>query len=515
MNHESPARLILMAVTIFLLSMREGGAAPEDYFAIQVVDEQTGRGVPMMELKATSGAVYQTDSNGLVAFHEPGLMNRAVWFHVSGHGYEFPKDGLGFGGMALEVRPGGAAKLEVKRTNIAQRLYRVTGQGIYRDTVLLGRKPPLQEPLLNAEVVGQDGILTTVYRDRVYWFWGDTLRLRHPLGNFKVTGATSAAPGQLDAARGIDLQYFKGPDGFARSMAAVEGEGVVWVYAVVTLPDARGRERMAAYFIRLLKMDEPLETGVVVYDDAKEMFVPHRSFPKPPLLTPTHYPFPVTVGGVRYIYFPAPYPCIRVRADLDSFANPEAYKAYTCLSSGARYEGANTRLERDATGSPAWSWKKDTASLTPDQVRELTTVGLLKPAEVPFRLEDAAGAPVKLQNASCFWNAYRRSYVMIGSEAGGATPLGEVWFAESAQPEGPWHRASKIITHANKKDDAHSFYNPTHHPFLDQDGGRLIYLEGSYTNAFSGNSHDTPYYEYNQIMYQLDLSDPRLGPRRE
>ncbi len=38
----------------------------------------------------------------------------------------------------------------------------------------------------------------------------------------------------------------------------------------------------------------------------------------------------------------------------------------------------------------------------------------------------------------------------------------------------------------------------------------MIYLEGSYVNTFSGNPHPTPYYEYNQIMYRLDLSDPRL-----
>jgi hypothetical protein len=42
------------------------------------------------------------------------------------------------------------------------------------------------------------------------------------------------------------------------------------------------------------------------------------------------------------------------------------------------------------------------------------------------------------------------------------------------------------------------------------DGGRVIYLEGSYVNTFSGNPHPTPYHEYNQPMYRLDLADPRL-----
>ena len=99
---------------------------------------------------------------------------------------------------------------------------------------------------------------------------------------------------------------------------------------------------------------------------------------------------------------------------------------------------------------------------------------------------------------------------MIASEVMGATMLGEVWYGEADRPEGPWVQARKIITHANKTGDAHDFYNPTQHPFLDREGGRVIYLEGSYVNTFSGNPHPTPYYEYNQIMYRLDLSDPRL-----
>ena len=70
---------------------------------------------------------------------------------------------------------------------------------------------------------------------------------------------------------------------------------------------------------------------------------------------------------------------------------------------------------------------------------------------------------------------------------------------------GPWKLATKIITH-----DQYSFYNPVHHAFLDQDGGRLIYFEGTYVNTFSGNKDATPRYNYNQIMYRLDLDDPRL-----
>jgi len=65
------------------------------------------------------------------------------------------------------------------------------GQGIYRDSVLLGLRAPLQQPLLNGQVLGQDTVIVTPYRGKLYWFWGDTDRASYPLGNFGASGATS------------------------------------------------------------------------------------------------------------------------------------------------------------------------------------------------------------------------------------------------------------------------------------------------------------------------------------
>ena len=42
-------------------------------FRIHVVEEGTGRGVPLVELKTVNQIRYVTDSNGIVAFDEPGL----------------------------------------------------------------------------------------------------------------------------------------------------------------------------------------------------------------------------------------------------------------------------------------------------------------------------------------------------------------------------------------------------------------------------------------------------------
>jgi hypothetical protein len=486
-------------------------AAPGRYFAIEVVDEETGRGVPMVELKTTSNVSYFTDSAGLIAFDEPGLMNKKVWFSIAAHGYEYPADGFGSRGAALRTSPGGAARLRIKRINIAERLYRVTGQGIYRDTALLGRKPPIDLPLLNADVTGQDGILNAIYRGKLYWFYGDTNRLSYPLGNFAMAGATTPLPDKIDPAVGFNLRYFVGADGFARPMAPMKGEGVVWLFGVVVLSD-RGEERMFAYYQRRRGLGAVLEYGFVVYNDDKDVFEKLKTVAPEPVLFPQGYPFRVKSGQEEYVYFTAPYPAVRVKADSKSYLDLAAYESYTCLKAGTRYgDKARVELDRDVQGKLVWGWKRNTPPLGPKEQQELIAAGKMKRAESPFRLEDADSAkPILLNNCSCFWNHYRRRYVMIASQAFGASMLGEVWYSEAERPEGPWIEARKIITHGNMKGDTHDFYNPTQHAFFDQEGGRIIYLEGSYVNTFSGNPRTTPYYEYNQIMYRLDLSHPRL-----
>jgi hypothetical protein len=35
-------------------------------------------------------------------------------------------------------------------------------------------------------------------------------------------------------------------------------------------------------------------------------------------------------------------------------------------------------------------------------------------------------------------------------------------------------------------------------------------LEDTYSHTFSGRESRTPLYDYNQILYRLDLTDPRL-----
>ena len=113
---------------------------------------------------------------------------------------------------------------------------------------------------------------------------------------------------------------------------------------------------------------------------------------------------------------------------------------------------------------------------------------------------------ITLHEGSVCWNTYRQRWVLIAVQHGGKQSfLGEVWYSEAAAPTGPFTHAVKILTH-----DRYSFYNPAQHPFFDEDGGRRIYFEGTYSFTFSGRKDRTPHYDYNQILYRLDLSDPRL-----
>ena len=118
-----------------------------------------------------------------------------------------------------------------------------------------------------------------------------------------------------------------------------------------------------------------------------------------------------------------------------------------------------------------------------------------------------SGKKIPPHAGSVYFNAYRNKWIMIMHQKfGDSSNLGEVWYAEADTPVGPWAYARKIVTH--KK---YSFYNPQQHPYFDQDGGRIIYFEGTYTTTFSAPAETaTPRYDYNQIMYRLDLEDSRL-----
>lgn len=490
-----------------LLICQLAAPSPGDYFKIQVVDAQTGRGVPLVELKTTHNVCYYTDSNGLVAFHEPGLMDQRVFFTVKSHGYEFPKDGFGMSGTALEVKPGGSAVLKIKRVNIAERLYRLTGGGIYRDTVLLGLKPPIREPVLHGRVVGCDSIQGILYHGRLFWMWGDTSWPAYPLGNFHMTGATSALPsaGGLDPEIGIDYDYFLRDNGFVKEMAPHSGPGPVWLDGLVTLPDEAGRKRLYAMYARVNNAMETQERGLMLFNDDKELFEKVVEFDLKAPVKPAGHPFRCEVDGKRFVYYDPGYPFVRIVADARLLTDSANYEAYTPLVHGSSKE--SPKLDRREDGTLRYTWKKDTPGLSPADFAKMIKDGALKQEEALVQTTDVeTGKPFQLHGSSVYWNEYRRRWVMIASEIMGTSMLGELWYLEADTPLGPWVYGRKIITH-----DKYSFYNPKQHPVFAKDNGRIIYFEGTYTEFVSGAPMRTPWYDYNQIMYKLDLGDERLA----
>ncbi|HLQ43981.1 MAG TPA: hypothetical protein VK137_04565, partial [Planctomycetaceae bacterium] len=210
------------------------------------------------------------------------------------------------------------------------------------------------------------------------------------------------------------------------------------------------------------------------------------------------------VNGVEYVYFADPYPVVRVPAMIDALKDLSRYEAFTCLTPGRREK--SPQVERDSAGQVVWGWKRDTAAISWSLQESLRRQQQLKPDEIWLKLTDIDnGQPVIAHRGSVTWNEHRRRWVMIATQQGGKSLLGEVWYSEADAPEGPWRRAKKVVTH-----DKYSFYNPKQHPQFSQNNGRFLFFEGTYTHTFSGNPDQTPRYDYNQIMYRLDLADPRL-----
>jgi hypothetical protein len=490
-------------VSLCAVSLLLGGftrpAGAEGYFTIQVIDAATGRGVPLVELRTGNKAAWWTDSNGIVAFDEPGLMDLEVFFHVSSPGYEVPEDFFHNRGVKLKPQRGGSAVIRVNRLNIAERLYRITGQGIYRDSVLVGHPVPLKQPVLNGQVMGQDTVIATPYRGKIYWFWGDTDRPSYPLGNFGASGATSELPGHggLDPGVGVDLTYFVDESGFSKPMCPWPRGGMHWIESLFTVPDERGVERLVARMANTAKLGSATDYHLMLFNDEKEVFEPIQRWDVHDPHRSAH-PFVASVDGVRFYYI---YPDVRVPADLKSLADLDRYEVFTCLAGAGSWHGRETEVDRDTSGRIRYTWKAGADRLQGGHFDKLVAAGKLKRAETWSCLLDFdTGAPLTRGLESVAWNEFRRRWIAFFADK-----AGEVWFSEADTPLGPWGYGRRVATHG-----AYNFYNIAHHCFFNQDRGRLVYFEGTYCTTFSDARSPTPRYDYNQLMYRLTLDDARL-----
>jgi hypothetical protein len=251
-------------------------------------------------------------------------------------------------------------------------------------------------------------------------------------------------------------------------MAAIEGKGPKWMSALMVTRDATGKETLFARYKRIQGSGMvDVDSGLAEFDDAAQEFRPVLSTGPSPKNFASGRTTLVHVRGESYYYFSGLYtdaPEVRVRAVSSDVVKPDKYEAFAC-----------------DFGSCSW---QANAKPMPTHFYDIET-----------------GAAVKGDILSLNWNSYRRRWIAIISY-----PIGEVWYAESDTPTGPWGYARKIITHPHQ-----SFYWPGQIAPLDADNGRRIYIMGTYTQKFQKDQQKTPRYEYNQLLYGLSLDMPQLA----
>ena len=134
---------------------------------------------------------------------------------------------------------------------------------------------------------------------------------------------------------------------------------------------------------------------------------------------------------------------------------------------------------------------------------------MLTPQESLSSAKD--GQPVKPHSGSIAWNSFRQRWVTVFMESfGKPSVFGELWYAEADAPTGPWGQAVKVLTHEN-----YTFYNPRLHPEFTPTSSPVLLFEGTYTAEFANKPQPTPRYNYNQMLYRLDLDDAALRPAQE
>jgi hypothetical protein len=465
----------------------------EQLFRIDLIDASTGLGVPLMELRTPDGGSYWTDNHGIVAFDDLASMGRPLRFEVRGDGYRTLDPS---GEAVLVPQPGGRALIALERLDVAERLYRVTGAGLYRDSIRLGLSAPIRHPLVNAGVAGQDSVQALVYQGLLFWIWGDTPWLSHPLGNFHTSGATSQLPGQggLDPALGVDLDYFVGPDGNSRPMTAIPGPGATWLTALVNVPDARGEETLFALYGKHTQVEPPEERGIARFDPVEGVFVRALLLGDTMPAQPRGSALRVRGADGDFVHYADD---VRIPARAESLTDSASWQSFSPFPAPGR------KAERNAAGV-RYAWRTGVPGVSDADRRARK----LLPSEVlSGQVRDIqSGKPVVVHATSTAANPFRGRFVRVFTELDGSpSRLGEIWYVEGDTPMGPWFLARKIASHRS-----YSFYNPFQHPHFAQRGGRTLFFEGTYTAAFARSATPTPRYDYNQIMRRLDLEDRRL-----
>jgi hypothetical protein len=451
-----PARMLAVAAMCASL-----GAADMQPCRIEVVEKGSGWPVPLVELRTTHHVRFVSDNAGVIACDLQELMGQEVWFDVIGQGYGVARDGFGNSGVRLRLEAGRTLKVEVERRCLARRIGRLTGGGLFAERQRFGEDAAWKE----SGIVGCDSVQCVPYQGRLFWLWGDSGIASYPLGIFSSSGATSALPeaeALLPPLR-VPFDYFRDDAGKPRGIAPVPGAGPTWVFGLMAMKDRTGVERIGGYYSKIMGTLDAYETGLAVWNDgrrvlerAQVVWEKSSGRPRPKAVPDGQGTTWRDAQGRDWYVFGNPFPFLRCPATFE-----------------------------------AWS----------DQA----TWEVLEPQK---QVTAAGGGQVTPHTGAIGFHPWRRRWITVFMQREGRpSSLGELWYAEADQPTGPWGAAVKILSH-----DDYTFYNPRLHLDFTPAGKPWLYFEGSYTTLFTDNKAPTPRYDYNQILYRLDLDDPALSP---
>lgn len=298
---------------------------------------------------------------------------------------------------------------------------------------------------------------------------------------------------------GVDYQYFLDENSFAKSMIKLDGPGYVWFDWLMNINDENKQEQLIAKYARVNAYFGNYERGIAVYNDSLEIFEKYAEVDAwLDEFHTCHHPFKATINGQEHYYLTGEFGFTRVKPVLSDIVNPAAYESFSCLQIGTAFDASDPKLDRDEKGGLIYGWKKNTDAIDHKRQLQLITGGHMRIDEAWVQLMDIdTGNPILLSRGSVFWNEYRQKWILIMG-------INDTWYAEADSPIGPWGYAKKIAAHDN------AFYNPLQHPFFDQDSGKTIFFEGTYTQFFDKKGPEVPLYNYNQLMYSLALDHPDL-----
>ncbi len=459
---------VLLLTAALLWAVHPTSVLGGEPFRINVIDSGSGWPVPLVELKTVHHIRFVSDNAGVIAIDLPELIGVETWFSVEGHGYEIPVDGFGFRGLRATPVSGGELTLRVDRTLPGKRLGRLTGGGLFAESQRLG----LYSEWRDQGILGCDSVQTAVHRGKLYWAWGDTQVARYPLGLFHmISGTTAIQPLQsFEPPLQLRYDYFVDQGGQPRVVAQMPGDGPTWLSGYVSLPDETGKQRLVGTYVKVQPPLTVYETGLCIWDDQSQRFQKDQvlwtkseqssqSFSSTPPPCPDGHPlFWDDESGKRWVLFGDPFPRLRCEATFEAWRNPSSWKTLEPQSSVPTVAG-NEEI-------------------------------------VPHR-------------GSIAWNAYRKKWVAIFTQLHGkSSELGEIWYAESDLPTGRWQRAVHVVTHRN-----YTFYNPRLHPEFTPSASPILLFEGTYTKEFANHAEATPRFDYNQVLYRLDLDGAEFQPK--